>query len=86
MLDPSHSIMSETLASPRHVQLVGCNLHWTSPTASSCRRHTFLLCIMTSVSEAKTLICEMCRNFYAKGWASGTGGGMSIKVNRCSSA
>ena len=41
---------------------------------------------MTSVSEAKTLICEMCRNFYAKGWASGTGGGMSIKVNRCGSA
>ena len=41
---------------------------------------------MTSISEAKTLICEMCRNFYAKGWASGTGGGMSIKVNRCNSA
>lgn len=35
---------------------------------------------MATVDEAKSLICEMCRNFYAQGWVSGTGGGMSIKV------
>ncbi len=27
----------------------------------------------------RELICELCRLFYAKGWASGTGGGISIK-------
>ena len=35
---------------------------------------------MASVHEAKSLISEMCRNFYTQGWVSGTGGGMSIKV------
>jgi methylthioribulose-1-phosphate dehydratase len=27
----------------------------------------------------RELVCELCRNFYALGWASGTGGGISIK-------
>lgn len=27
----------------------------------------------------RTLICELCRHFYQLGWASGTGGGISIK-------
>ena len=35
---------------------------------------------MATVDEAKTLICEICRNLYAQGAVSGTGGGMSIKV------
>lgn len=35
---------------------------------------------MGSVDEAKSLISEMCRNFYTQGWVSGTGGGMSMKV------
>lgn len=35
---------------------------------------------MASIDEAKSLISEMCRNFYNQGWVSGTGGGMSIKV------
>ena len=34
----------------------------------------------SGVDEAKSLICEMCRNFYSQGWVSGTGGGMSIKA------
>jgi methylthioribulose-1-phosphate dehydratase len=29
--------------------------------------------------EIRELICELCRLFYHKGWASGTGGGMSIR-------
>lgn len=29
--------------------------------------------------EVRELICELCRNFYALGWASGTGGGISIR-------
>ena len=29
--------------------------------------------------EVRVLICELCRLFYHKGWASGTGGGISIK-------
>jgi len=35
----------------------------------------------TSSSNLKTreLVCELCRNFYQLGWASGTGGGISIK-------
>jgi len=33
-----------------------------------------------AIQEAKSLICEICRNFYQHGWVSGTGGGMSIKV------
>ncbi len=35
---------------------------------------------MATVDEAKSLISEMCQNFYQQGWVSGTGGGMSIKV------
>jgi methylthioribulose-1-phosphate dehydratase len=27
----------------------------------------------------RELVCELCRHFYSLGWASGTGGGMSIK-------
>ncbi len=27
----------------------------------------------------RELVCELCRNFYSLGWASGTGGGISIK-------
>ena len=27
----------------------------------------------------RELVCELCRNFYQLGWASGTGGGISIK-------
>lgn len=29
--------------------------------------------------EIRNLICELCRSFYNKGWASGTGGGISIR-------
>ena len=35
---------------------------------------------MATVEEAKLLICEICKNLYAQGAVSGTGGGMSIKV------
>ena len=29
--------------------------------------------------KTRELVCELCRNFYALGWASGTGGGISVK-------
>jgi len=29
--------------------------------------------------QTRELVCELCRNFYNQGWASGTGGGISIK-------
>ena len=29
--------------------------------------------------QTRELVCELCRNFYNLGWASGTGGGISIK-------
>ncbi len=29
--------------------------------------------------KTRELVCELCRNFYQLGWASGTGGGISIK-------
>ncbi len=32
-----------------------------------------------SEREVRELICELCRLFYQKGWASGTGGGISIR-------
>ncbi len=32
-----------------------------------------------SDQETRELICELCRDFYRLGWASGTGGGISIK-------
>ncbi|HTA16528.1 MAG TPA: methylthioribulose 1-phosphate dehydratase [bacterium] len=31
--------------------------------------------------DARELVCELCRHFYDLGWASGTGGGISIKEN-----
>jgi methylthioribulose-1-phosphate dehydratase len=42
--------------------------HSKSPTASS-----------ASSQQIRELVCELCRNFYHLGWASGTGGGISIK-------
>ena len=35
---------------------------------------------MSATDEAKSLICELCRNFYQLGWVGGTGGGMSVKT------
>ena len=32
-----------------------------------------------SSQKIKELVCELCRNFYDLGWASGTGGGISIR-------
>ncbi|MDJ0626096.1 MAG: methylthioribulose 1-phosphate dehydratase [Candidatus Caenarcaniphilales bacterium] len=29
----------------------------------------------------RELVCDLCKKFYAKGWASGTGGGVSIRVD-----
>jgi len=34
-----------------------------------------------SSQSTRELVCELCRNFYQLGWASGTGGGISIKEN-----
>ena len=34
---------------------------------------------MTSTDDPRALICELCRQFYAQGWVSGTGGGISIR-------
>ncbi|KAK9833181.1 hypothetical protein WJX74_009483 [Apatococcus lobatus] len=36
---------------------------------------------MATITEGKDLICEMCRMFYNQGWVTGTGGGISIKVD-----
>eukprot|EP00897_Mesotaenium_endlicherianum_P000305 jgi/Mesen1/10275/ME000785S09552 len=33
------------------------------------------------VTEARSLVSELCRQFYTLGWVSGTGGSISIKVN-----
>ncbi len=33
------------------------------------------------MKESKELICKMCRLFYIKGWVSGTGGGMTIRLD-----
>lgn len=35
---------------------------------------------MSTVEEAKELICDLCRNLYDGGHVSGTGGGISIRV------
>jgi len=35
---------------------------------------------MSTVEEAKSLICELCADYYKQGWVSGTGGGMSIRA------
>ena len=31
------------------------------------------------MSDARNLICELCRQFYDQGWVSGTGGGISMR-------
>ena len=36
---------------------------------------------LTTVDDAKRAICELGRRFYAQGWVSGTGGGISIRVD-----
>jgi methylthioribulose-1-phosphate dehydratase len=36
---------------------------------------------MASVAETAELVCELCRQFYALGWVSGTGGGVSIRCD-----
>lgn len=36
---------------------------------------------MASVAETAELVCELCRQFYALGWVSGTGGGISIRAD-----
>ena len=33
-----------------------------------------------TVDEARALIVELCAAFYALGWVSGTGGGMSVRA------
>lgn len=33
----------------------------------------------TRSESLREMVCEMCRNFYALGWVSGTGGGISIR-------
>src|SRR5688572_25617174 len=35
----------------------------------------------TTAAEAKTIICELGKRFYDLGWVSGTGGGISIRVD-----
>ncbi len=35
--------------------------------------------LLLTDAQARELICELCRNFYAQGWASGTGGGISVR-------
>lgn len=34
---------------------------------------------VSRVTDAKEIICSLCRQFYAQGWVSGTGGGVSIR-------
>jgi len=34
---------------------------------------------VSATVDIAQLVCELCRNFYALGWASGTGGGISIR-------
>jgi methylthioribulose-1-phosphate dehydratase len=36
---------------------------------------------MASVAETAELVCELCRQFYALGWVSGTGGGIAIRAD-----
>ena len=31
------------------------------------------------MNDARSIICELCRQFYAQGWVSGTGGGISLR-------
>jgi methylthioribulose 1-phosphate dehydratase/enolase-phosphatase E1 len=33
------------------------------------------------VREARELVAELCRHFYAQGWVTGTGGSITVKVN-----
>lgn len=37
--------------------------------------------ILRSGNDPRAVICELCRRFYAAGWASGTGGGISVRMN-----
>lgn len=37
-----------------------------------------LVSVLTPDAELPALVCELCRQFYQLGWASGTGGGISI--------
>lgn len=39
----------------------------------------FLLLKMCDVGDPRALIAELCQLFYNKGWATGTGGGFSLK-------
>ena len=34
-----------------------------------------------AVREARELVVELCRHFYAPGWVTGTGGSITVKVN-----
>lgn len=36
------------------------------------------------IGEARTLVADLCRQFYTLGWVSGTGGSISLKVNDAS--
>ena len=36
---------------------------------------------VTAVREARELVAELCRHFYAPGWVTGTGGSITVKVN-----
>jgi methylthioribulose-1-phosphate dehydratase len=42
-------------------------------------KRNFLAVPSVSSQQIRGLICELCRHLYKKGWASGTGGGISIK-------
>lgn len=53
-----------------------CRFWGFAPTCSHDPCSDLVLCLL----QAKELICEMCRNFYAQGWVSGTGGGISMRV------
>lgn len=35
-----------------------------------------------SDAECRRILCELCRHFYALGWASGTGGGVSLRSEK----
>ena len=36
---------------------------------------------VTAMREARELVAELCRHFYAPGWVTGTGGSITVKVN-----
>jgi methylthioribulose-1-phosphate dehydratase len=43
--------------------------------------HTGTTELQSFATDPRTLVCELCNLFYQFGWASGTGGGISIKEN-----